>query len=229
MFDELLDPDIEDLMPIDPMDPDTIFEGSLARTQPFTLTCDGAPVPYDGYYQPNGNNVTWPLGPSLVVIPDDFVATSAMCSLMLKDNIVDKDGNPVPMDQRGPYTWTVEGLAIVATDPEPGGAEISADGAIVISFNAPLDDTSVDAADVVVETAAGAPVAGAIVSVEGSDIVVYGPIVDDAGTPGDPSDDFQTWAAGDYVVTVPTGATFADIRGGTLTTAEDLVIEFTVL
>ena len=213
MFDELLDPEIEELVPEDPTDPETLYHGSISRSQPFVLTCGGVTETYDGYYTPNGNNVTWPLGPSLVVIPDGFIATGATCSLTLNDNITDKDGNPVPMDQRGPYEWQVGALAIAGSDPEPGGAEIATDGQIAIFFNAPLDDTTVTEGTDVVLTGPG--VAGATVSVSGTDILVDPPA---AG-----------WSAGDYTVTIPMTATINDARGGTLTLAEDYVIDFTVL
>src|SRR5687768_4918511 len=98
MFDELLDPNIEDLIEVldDDGQPTGTFEGSLARTQPVTLRCTGVDgamhdVPYDGYYSPSGNSVTWPLGPSLVIrqAGEVIVPTNSMCEITLKDNIVD--------------------------------------------------------------------------------------------------------------------------------------------
>jgi hypothetical protein len=211
MFDELLDPDVEELLPVDPMDPDTTYTGSLLRTQPVTLTCAGATVAYDGWYAPNGNNVSWPLGPSLVIVPLEFVATSAECSLMLKDTITDKDGNQVPMDQRGPFTWEIGALEVVGTDPE-SGSEIAADAQVGIFFNAPLDPATVtEGTDVVI---AGPGAAGATVSVSGTDILI--------DPPG------GAWTTGAYTVTIPTTATITDERGGVLTLAEDLVIDFTI-
>src|SRR5690606_23981306 len=103
MFDELLDPSVEEL--VDVLDPVTMlptgqFVGSLLNTQPVVLRCDndgdgaGAPVEiaYNGYYSPSGNRVTWPLGPSLVIQPIEprDVATSATCTVELKDNFTDK-------------------------------------------------------------------------------------------------------------------------------------------
>src|SRR6202042_2484260 len=75
MFDELLDPNVETLVPnIDPttMMPDGTFTGTLANTLPVTLQCTDAAgamqdVPYDGYYSPSGNALTNPLGPSLFI------------------------------------------------------------------------------------------------------------------------------------------------------------------
>ncbi|HEY5934039.1 MAG TPA: hypothetical protein VIU61_05385 [Kofleriaceae bacterium] len=152
MFDELLDGDTaETLEPV--LDPDTmeetgIFTGSLAETQPVTLTCDGADVPYDGYYSPSGNTVTWPLGPSLVIQPLDTsaVATGAECMISLKDVAKDKEGHAVPAAQRGPYTFNVAGLAATAVDPEPAdpGDETTIDPAspFLISFNHFIDPAS---------------------------------------------------------------------------------------
>ena len=82
MFDELLDPNIEELIPVidpDTNQPDGTYIGTLANTQPVELSCDGVAVAYDGSYSPSGNNVTWPLGPSLVIEPLDrtLVATGA--------------------------------------------------------------------------------------------------------------------------------------------------------
>ena len=64
MFDELLDPDVEELIEI--LDPDTgdgtdTFTGSIANTQPVILECESVAggfieVPYDGYYSPAGNS-----------------------------------------------------------------------------------------------------------------------------------------------------------------------------
>src|SRR5687767_2341383 len=79
VFDELLDPDIEDLSEVTDSNGNGtgVFVGSIASTRPVTLTCGGNAVPYDGYYSPSGNYVTWPLGPSLVVKPIDPTAIPA--------------------------------------------------------------------------------------------------------------------------------------------------------
>jgi hypothetical protein len=164
MFDELLDGDTaETLEPV--IDPDTmedtgIFTGSLAETQPVTVTCDGTDVPYDGYYSPAGNAVTWPLGPSLVIQPLDTsaIATSSECTVTLKDVVKDKEGNGVPSDQRGPFTFNVAGLASTAIDPEPADpgdeATIAPDSPVVLSFNHFIDAASLTAAEVIIEQVA---------------------------------------------------------------------------
>jgi hypothetical protein len=129
MFDELLDPDVEEL--IDILDPVTMlptgqFTGTLLNTQPVVLTCNGVTIPYDGYYSPSGNRVTWPLGPSLVIQPLELrdIATSADCSIQIRDNFTDKQGFVVPEDQRGTageYAFQVSALAFAGTSPRPGG------------------------------------------------------------------------------------------------------------
>ena len=133
MFDELLDPSIEDLVPIlDDTGMDTGTEmGTLANTQPFTLQCQSVnggalvDIPYDGYYSPAGNKITWPVGPSLVITPSSptLVATQSECQLTLKDNIKDEDGNPVPADQRGPYKFKIAPVAVIAADTAPADGD----------------------------------------------------------------------------------------------------------
>jgi len=131
MFDELLDPSIETLvdtttgMPCDTTDADTTCSGTIAAAHPVDLQCtsvvSGQPVgvSYDGYYSPGGNAVTWPLGPSLVIKPNDpkAIATNTECTLTLKDNITDKDGNAVRADQRGPFKFKVAPITVIALDP----------------------------------------------------------------------------------------------------------------
>jgi hypothetical protein len=154
MFDELLDPNIEDLVPIlddTGMDTGTVM-GTLANTQPFTLQCQSVnggalvDIPYDGYYSPAGNKITWPVGPSLVIIPNEpaRVATQSECQITLKDNIKDKDGNPVPADQRGPYKFKIAPVQVIAADTSPAdGDSVDAIAAGVdLTFNTPVDPTN---------------------------------------------------------------------------------------
>lgn len=127
MFDELLDPSIEELTEI--KDPDTMegtdtFTGSIANTHPVKLECESlgggfVEVPYDGYYSPAGNAVTWPLGPSLVIIPNEpkSIATNKACRVTINDNVTDKSGNKVPTAQRGAYNFKIAPIQIVLIDP----------------------------------------------------------------------------------------------------------------
>jgi hypothetical protein len=150
-FDELLNPDIEELLPIPDSD---LFEGSLAKTQPVVLSCGvpGVNVPYDGYYDVTGNSLTWPLAPSLVIIPLDptTIPTSSACTLMLKaDVIVDKDGEHVPAAQVGPYTFKIAALDLVGTDPAPPRdatkpGTVAPEDPVLLTFNAQVDATSLD-------------------------------------------------------------------------------------
>ncbi|MDX2089029.1 MAG: Ig-like domain-containing protein [Kofleriaceae bacterium] len=130
MFDELLDPDIEELEEIE--DPDTgegtgTYYGTIANTKPVKLECESVnggmvEVEYDGYYSPSGNQITWPLGPSLVIKPNhpELIATNKMCRVTLKENIVDKSGEQVPADQLGPYAFQIAPITPIFIDPEDG-------------------------------------------------------------------------------------------------------------
>ena len=159
-FDELLDPSIEDLVPnVDASGaPDGTYTGTLANTQPVTLKCDSATgagqveVPYDGYYSPSGDKISYPLGPSLVIVPADptVVATSSGCSITLKENIKDKDGNQVPADQRGPYTFKVGAITVTVIDPPdstPPGKQDPIAAGVDITFNTAVTKASINAAD----------------------------------------------------------------------------------
>jgi hypothetical protein len=155
MFDELLDPTVEELVEI--MDPDTgmgtdTFYGTLANTQPVTLQCESinggmVEVPYDGYYSPSGNAVTWPLGPSLVIKPDEprAIATSSMCTVTIKETVRDKGGDPVPADQRGPFPFQIAPLQVVGIEPADGSEvtpiSIYFDN-FIVQFNTEVDETS---------------------------------------------------------------------------------------
>ncbi len=192
MFDELLDPNIEELLPI--LDPATMaetgqFTGSLLNTQPVIVTCGGTEVAYDGYYSPSGNSVTWPLGPSLFIAPLDrsAIATGSECTVEIKDNVVDKGGVAVPSDQRGgggEYGFTIAGLALTDTSPQPAGdgampAVIVPEAPVSLQFNAFIDPASISADEVVITkhttadcSDAGTAVANAAKVIDGGDGVV---------------------------------------------------------
>ncbi len=156
MFDELLDPEIETLTPV--TDPDTGEEtgqmvGSIATTHPVKLECESVSggmveVDYDGYYSPGGNRITWPVGPSIVVKPNDptLIATNTECQVTINDNVVDKTGEPVPMADRGPYKFKSAPIQVLFTDPADGDhVDASAtwvDG-LFVEFNTDVDPASV--------------------------------------------------------------------------------------
>ena len=133
IFAELLDPDVEDLVEVD-----GVITGSLAGTQPFTLRCGGVDIEYDGWYDPTGNFLSYPPGPSLVATPIDFIASgTADCEIEVGD-VIDKDGDAVPSDQRGPYAFGIAALS-VQSDPEDAAEGIDPAAPIVLQFNAPID------------------------------------------------------------------------------------------
>lgn len=147
MFDELLQADrVETLDCEDIPDVGEICSGSFAETNPVTLTCAGTEMPYTGYYVPNGNRVTYPLGPSIYVTPDPdsmTAPTGSTCTLTLDpDKLVDKDGEPVPAADTS-FDVQIADLMLMLVDPAPGDdAVISPDpaaaGAAAFVFNANL-------------------------------------------------------------------------------------------
>jgi methionine-rich copper-binding protein CopC len=159
-FDELLDPSVEDLVAdVDATGaPTGTYTGTLANTQPVTLKCASSKgtglvdVPYDGYYSPAGNSISYPLGPSLVIIPVDptVIATGSECTVTLKDSIHDKDGVQVPADQRGtaatPYKFKLAPIQVVAITPPDGTAVDPVDAGVDLTFNAAIDQASLEAA-----------------------------------------------------------------------------------
>jgi hypothetical protein len=159
MFDELLDPAVEDLIPIldeDTGEPTDTYTGSIAGTHPVTLRCESmsggmVEVAYDGYYSPSGNRVTWPVGPSLVIKPNDptLIATNTACEVTINDIVVDKSGEVVETAQRGPYKFRIAPIQVVsfAPDDDPDG-ESPVTGTsiwydnIYVQFNTTIDQSS---------------------------------------------------------------------------------------
>ncbi|MBX3161098.1 MAG: hypothetical protein KF773_34375 [Deltaproteobacteria bacterium] len=167
MFDELLDPRVEDLIEVISPEtnlPDGTYDGTIANTRPVVLRCGGNEIDYDGYYSPSGNNVTWPLGPSLFIQPADLstVATSSECTLEIRDIVRDKTGESVPMASRTGYSWNIAPLELTASAPapaeEPGDEEeITPDAPLVLTFNGFINAASLAAAEVTIKEA---PLAG---------------------------------------------------------------------
>lgn len=144
VFDELLDPTIEELGE----DPSGGPFGTIENTHPVALQCNGTDIPYGGYYVPNGNRQSWPLGPALYIQPNKpmSVPTGATCTVTLADKIHNKDGESVPADQRD-YQFKIAPMALRFSDPDPGdvvdpGASVVAvDTPLEFFFTAPLKDT----------------------------------------------------------------------------------------
>jgi hypothetical protein len=220
VFDELLDGDaVETLIDATPggtggpcTDFSTRCTGHIDETQPFTIVCDGATIAYDGFYDPTGNNVTLPPGPSIVAYPLDFVPTSATCTLTINDVVVDKQGNPVPAAQRSGYQWQIAALAFFDITPADGATGVDPGVEITLSFNSLMDAGSVEPGEITFVDGNGDPVT---FTVEADETELY--LV--------PAADL---ADGDYTVTITAGTTFADIGGGEVTIDADEVITFTV-
>ncbi|MEJ7598068.1 MAG: hypothetical protein WKG01_09190 [Kofleriaceae bacterium] len=233
MFDELLDPDTaETLEPI--FDPDTMEDtgqstASLAKTQPVTLTCGGVAVPYDGYYSPSGNSVSWPVGPSLVVTPLDpsVVATGAECEISITPGpsgkeLTDKEGNPVPASQRGPFSFQISALAFAGTDPESPApnkppSTIDPGAPLLVFFNSFIDAASLTPAEVeILEVADCAATTGtartAVIAANADDPTA----LEISMTPTVPTG--LAWTPEKfYLVTFSDDAEVTDLAGGTAT------------
>lgn len=138
VFDRLLDPDVESLI----TDEDGAVFGSLAKTQPVTLKCGGVDVAYDGFYVPNGNHLSWPLGPSLFIKPvkADSVAVDTACEVTLKSNVRGKAGEAVADDSQRAFGFKIAPLTVLAVSPKPAAkaVEIAAAQTINFTFNAKL-------------------------------------------------------------------------------------------
>ena len=217
-FNELLDPDrAEELVVV--RNPETgeperdqygnpVLRGTLARSQPVTLTCNGQPIAYDGYYNPSGNHLSLPPGPSLVVRALDAAPTSAMCQIEVVQGqsapgfgVFDKNGNPISPADRGPFTFRTAALAVTGASPAADVTGVALDVVPLVSFNAPIDpdslsvdglgrvrlrtaDDGVDvAATLTVENGSTVRVtpAAALAPETRYEVVVYGGIADAAG------------------------------------------------
>jgi hypothetical protein len=145
VFDQLLDPTVEDL--VDQLDammkPTGTKLGTIATTQPVTLQCTNAAgtlvdVPYGGYYVPNGNSISWPLGPALFVQPTSAVSVpvGATCQVGVKDMVHNKAGDQVASDQRSKkFEFKIAPMDLRFSDPDP---EDGKDGAIEVSPKSPV-------------------------------------------------------------------------------------------
>lgn len=133
VFDELLDPSIEDLVPVFDTTGNQIgTRGTLERTQPVTLQCDGVNIAYTGYYVPNGNKQSWPLGPALFIQPMSATdaKTGAMCNVSILDKVQNKAHQPVADDRT--FTFQIAPMALRPfTDPDASDPH-AADGSITL-------------------------------------------------------------------------------------------------
>lgn len=186
MFDELLDPEIEELIPeLDDNNQETgIYTGTLRNTQPVTLKCQDVngnlvDVDYDGYYSPSGNNVTWPLGPSLVIKPNDptIIPVESECEVRLLDNIRDKSGTPVPDEgnQRGPFKFRIAPVEVIAITPAPKEKINPEVGRVDLTFNVEIDAASIPLSAYVFDPPLARP---AVKQYSESGVYVFGEMLD---------------------------------------------------
>ncbi|WP_428261156.1 Ig-like domain-containing protein [Haliangium sp.] len=220
VFNELLNPDrAEELVIVrDSSAPDGIardqyndpvLRGTLENSQPVNLVCGGAAVPYDGFYNPSGNHLSVPPGPSLVVQARAYVATETDCTIEVVQGestpgfgVFDKSGNPVDAGKRGPFGFRIAPIAVDTVDPDDEADGVALDAVAEVVFNAPVDAATLNdggAARIVLREAGGADVAVSV-SVDGDtvtltptaaltpqtdyEIVVSGGVADIAGGPG---------------------------------------------
>jgi hypothetical protein len=246
-FDELLDPAVEELVPINDKtgNPTGQFSGSLAGSQPVAITCsiNGTPtnVPYDGYYNPSGNSVTWPVGPSLFIAPDDtsMIPAGSECEISLMPDVVtDKDKQRVPAEQLGPYKFKIADLALASTTPaalDPTKAppdmapKIDASAPLVVTFNATIDPATLPAAAVTMQqvadckgTALATPPAAPVPQTKLDPHDKTSIDISDANGPLNPTTDDPTnhdaWVHGaTYLVTFAASTVVKDLAGATLT------------
>lgn len=232
VFDELLKPDaIEELdcdLDDDGVDDEPLVcEGHIANTRPVTLTCGGTEINYDGYYYPNGNKESFPVGPAIYVTPDPAdltFPTGTECTITINDVVVDKDGIQVASGAgNDTFNLRIQDLALYQTDPEDAAdvadrGVLAPDGVVGFAFNADLDATSVTVADVALLDSAGIPVATIDVFVDAfngaSDGIFIGSTV--------------PLAAGEYTARLVSGAMFTELNGGTITLTENIDVRFVV-
>lgn len=157
-FNELLDPDrAEQLVPVlDEMgqperDPygNEVKRGTLVNSQPVILTCDDQPVAYDGFYNPSGNHLSLPPGPSLVIRPVEALPTGATCTVEVVQGesnpgfgVFDKAGNPVSTEDSGPYSFQVGPLAVTGASPASASEGVALGVEPLVTFNVPIDPAS---------------------------------------------------------------------------------------
>jgi hypothetical protein len=235
VMDELLNGDVVEELDCDADgddvqdDPITTCDGHIANTQPVTLTCNGSSVGYDGYYYPNGNKESFPVGPAIFVAPEaaDLTApTGSTCTISINAVVVDKDGIPVATGtELNSFDLRIQDLAVFGTDPKDAElpadqTAIAPDGAVAFLFNADLDATSVTAADFEVLDSAGAVVATVGFAVDagnGTTDTIYIFSSDAAG-----------FAPGSYTARLKSGSEFTEVNTGTLTLAANKDVRFIV-
>lgn len=230
VLNELVDPDlVEDLLecddtnrngicedgeptPVDDFDQPRLF-GSLAGTQPLTLTCGGQAISYDGWWDPSGSHLTEPPGPALFVFTLDYAATSSDCEVTLNsDRLIDKED--IRMADNGPFDFSIAPMIIGGSDPanEATGTDPTASPRIFLN-GLPEQDTL--AANVTFTNAdGGADPSFTATAVDNTIVLAL-------------ADGTMLLENTDYTITVDVdGGSIEDIGGGKLT-GDDATITFT--
>lgn len=228
VFDELLAGDAVETLDCD-LDDDGVDDEPLVCTgaldTALSITCVGerggvVDLAYSGYYVPNGNRVTFPVGPSIYALPESpsTLPTGSECTLQLNDVIVDESGEPIPGDQTN-YTFKIAELAIVETVPSDG-ARLEATDAAAFVFNANLDPAEVDITDVEVLDADGQAIFDYDMEIVGrdstADAIQIHSILPDGFAPGQ------------YTARVKAGVTLGEVNGGTTVLDTPFELRFTV-
>jgi len=142
-FSELLDPNVEEL--IDTNGDGAVDQGTLANTQPVTVTCGGTAIAYSGHYQPSGNDVSGLPGPALRIEPLEQVATGAECQLTIKSTVTDKEGNSINPDFAGPFIFGLADMSVAGTIPADGATGVDISKELTVEFNAAVAADSLGA------------------------------------------------------------------------------------
>lgn len=237
MFDELLNGDkVETLTDTavdaqgDPL-PCTVdsvtCDGHLNTTLPFDVSCGGMAIAYDGYYYPNGNKESNPVGPALILAPEDLAPTDSDCQLTIKPSVViDKQGEAVPTGaNENVFTIHVKPLDVVATDPEDAVAvadrtELGPTDPVLFFFNSLVDDATIATAEIEItnlDTNAVVP-SDFTLDPDGAGDLTLLAISPTAALP-----------AGNYAASIKGGAIISDVVGGTRTFTDGVTVRFVVV
>lgn len=207
-FDELLDPSIEVLTPTDPMDPNAPQVGSVEAADPVTVSCNQEEVEYDGYYNPAGSHLSFPAGPSLVIVAAEALPSGASCTIEINPSVTDKDGNAVPAEDRGPYEFSVAPFAVVASSPAADATGVDPNGNLTLAFNNLVDLASLAGNITLSDGTNSVPVSVSISADDGTTVVV--------------NPDATLLSNTEYTLTVTSVTDFAGVE-----LAEDFVFTFT--
>lgn len=229
MFDELLNGEkVETLVDSEPdaqgnplpctADSETC-DGHIDTTLPFDVSCGGMAITYDGYYYPNGNKESFPVGPALVLAPIDLAPTGTDCQFTIKPSVVvDKDGVAVPTGtNENVFTVRVKQLDVVETDPVDAEAvtdrtAIPPDGAVVMLFNSLIDPATVTG-DVEIRNLDTNAVVPSDFDIADNELDIYG---------------VADLPPGNYAASIKPAAVIDDVVGGTRTFTDGVTVRFVV-